>query len=102
MCTLQEAMAYRLGFVSALALVRFCLIYRVEVRSQADLACTYLCHHRVYCPVCANMCGECPSTWLYTESKEFSAVFGSFPGQLPLAFHCLTDDGLRGYHQDPK
>jgi len=44
------------------------------------------------------MCGECSSTWLYTESKEFSAVFGSFPGQLPLAFHCLTDDGLCGYH----
>jgi hypothetical protein len=53
----QEDMAYRLWPESALALVRFGLIDSVEVRSQADLAGTYLCDNTADSSVYANICG---------------------------------------------
>ena len=87
-------MVYRLGFVPTLALARFGLVNGMEVRRQANLASTYLCNDRADRPVCANMCDECPFSWSYSKSKEFSAVFGCFPNRLPLAFHCLTDSGF--------
>jgi hypothetical protein len=51
----QEDIAYRLWPESALALVRFGLVNSVEVRSQADLAGTYLCNNRADSSVYANI-----------------------------------------------
>jgi hypothetical protein len=56
--TLQEDMTHRLRSESTLALVRFGLVDSVKVRSQADLACTYLCDDRANRSVRAIMYGQ--------------------------------------------
>lgn len=61
-----------------------------------------ICDDRADGSVCANMCGKRPFSWPYPESKEFSAVFGRFPGHLPFVSHCLADDGFCGCHQGPE
>jgi hypothetical protein len=89
-------MAYCLGSVSALALVGFGFVDRIKVCSQADLASAHLCDNRADRPMCASMCSERSFTRSDPKPKEFSAMFGLFPGLLPFVSHRLTDDGFCG------
>jgi hypothetical protein len=70
--------AYRLGSVATLALVRF-LVDCVEVRSQADFACAHLCDHRTNSSVCVLVYFESVFSWPNSKFEELSAVLGLFP-----------------------
>ena len=72
-------MSHGLAPETTLAFVSVGLVDGMEVSAQADLACAHLCDDRADRSVCANMCGERPFSWPYTEFEELSAVFSRFP-----------------------